>query len=41
MSKNIRTRGPDQCRSHHQKMENKFPEFNNLLEFLKVSCEAI
>lgn len=28
MGRTIKTRGADQCRSHHQKMENKFPEFS-------------
>lgn len=34
MAKAIRTRGADQCRSHHQKMDKKFPEFERLLEYL-------
>lgn len=31
MARAIKTRGADQCRSHHQKMENKYPVFDDLL----------
>jgi hypothetical protein len=31
----IKTRGPDQCRSHHQKMHKKYNEVNNIL----INCK--
>lgn len=38
MAKFVKSRCPDQCRSHHQKMENKFPEFDDILNSLKLNC---
>lgn len=35
MAKAIKSRGADQCRSHHQKMVKKYPEFDGLLEYLR------
>lgn len=34
MAKAIKTRGADQCRSHHQKMDKKYPQFDELLGYL-------
>ena len=31
----VKTRGPDQCRSHHQKMHKKYNEVNNIL----INCK--
>lgn len=35
MAKAIRSRDPEQCRSHHQKMEKKYETFEGLLEALR------
>jgi hypothetical protein len=35
MAKTIRTRDPEQCRSHHQKMEKKYKSFEGLLAALR------
>lgn len=31
MARFIRTRGPDQCRSHHQKMQKKYDSIANII----------
>lgn len=36
MSKYVGTRTPDQCRSHHQKIESKWPDNTEILEKLSV-----
>ena len=35
MSEFLMTRIPEQCRSHHQKMEKKYNNFPNLLKSLR------
>ena len=38
MSKFVKTRAADQCRSHHQKMEKKFLTFDEILNSMKEIC---
>lgn len=35
MSASILTRGPDQCRSHHQKMHKKYDSVDNII----INCK--
>lgn len=35
MAKSIRTRCPEQCRSHHQKYEKKYLNFDNIIAFIQ------
>lgn len=34
MSKSVKTRSAEQCRSHHQKYENYYPNIDDLVEFI-------
>jgi hypothetical protein len=35
MSKKVKTRSPQQCHSHHQKMTNKHGSIEKVIEFLQ------
>lgn len=35
MAKYVRTRCPEQCRSHHQKYEKKYESFDKILESIR------
>lgn len=35
MARAIRSRDPEQCRSHHQKMEKKYRSFEGLIDALR------
>ena len=40
MSKHVRSKDPTQCRSHHQKMVEKYKAFENLSDALLYSSET-
>ena len=41
MANHVRTRTPDQCRTHHQKLEFKHFKLNKILESLKIEFGEI
>lgn len=40
MASFIATRAPDQCRSHHQKMEKKYGGYHHILENQRLDLEG-
>jgi len=41
LSRAIKTRTPDQCRSHHQKMIKHHNDLNGIIENLKIRLDCI
>lgn len=41
MSKFVKTRSAEQCRSHHQKYEKKFENFDSIVNFIMKKTDNI